>query len=138
MQDYTYIYKCQIPNTMSKSHKQVIETVETRLLKAMTNCDKGELYKLIHPDFVFTNESGEVFTGIEKLQISEPKTMRIRATEIRQRDISFFNNIAIVNSFEKRSGDFRGATFERDYRITRIWKFNGRGWSIIGASVVAS
>lgn len=123
---------------MSKTHKQVIEAVESRLLKAMTSCDKGELYKLIHPDFVFTNENGEVFNGIEKLQISEPKMLRIKTAEVQQRDISFFNNVAIVNSFEKRSGDFRGMSFERDYRVTRIWKFNGRGWCIIAASVVLS
>ncbi|MFT3794231.1 nuclear transport factor 2 family protein [Flavobacterium sp.] len=119
---------------MSKSHQQVIETVESRLLKAMTNCDKGELYKLIHPDFVFTDENGAIFSGIERLQISEPKTQRIKTTEIQQRNITFFNNVAIVNSFEKRTGDVKGKSFERQYRITRIWKFNGRGWCIIGAS----
>lgn len=119
-----------------KTHTQVIEVVESRLLKAMTACDKTELHSLIHPDFVLTNENGEVFSGIEKLQINEPKLLRIKTTQILERNISFFNNVAIVNSFEKRTGDFRGMSFEREYRITRVWKFNGRNWMIIAASVV--
>lgn len=120
---------------MIKTHTQVIEAVESRLLKAMTTCDKTELHHLIHADFVLTNENGEVFMGIDKLQLSEPKMLRIKSTSVKERTISFFNNVAIVNSFEKRSGDFRGMQFERDYRITRIWKFGGRSWCLIGASV---
>ena len=119
-----------------KTHIEVIEVVESRLLKAMTQCDKVELHVLIHPDFVLTNENGEVFLGIEKLQINEPKLLRIKTTEIKERIISFFNSVAVVNSFEKRTGDFRGMYFEREYRITRIWKFNGQNWQIIAASVV--
>jgi hypothetical protein len=120
---------------MSKTHKQVIETAEARLLKAMTTCDKAELRHLIHEDFVLANENGEVTTGIDKLHISEPKN-RIKTTQIRERKISFFNNVAIVNSFEKRTGHFGDMSFDREYRITRIWKFNGKSWCIIGASVV--
>jgi len=121
---------------MTKTHEQIIEAVESRLLEAMTACDKVELHKLIHPDFVLTNETGELFTGIEKLEINEPKTLRIKTVEILERKISFFNNVAIVNTFEKRTGDFRGMYFEREYRITRIWKFYGKSWNIIAATVV--
>jgi len=121
---------------MTKTHQQVIEMLEARLLKAMTDCNKTELQNLIHPDFVMTNENGEVFIGIEKLQINEPKILRIKTTEIQERSISFFNNVAIVNSFEKRTGTFRGLYFERPYRITRIWKFHGTSWQIIAATVV--
>lgn len=130
-----WLFLRSYPKSM-KTHTQVIEVVESRLLKAMTACDKTELYNLIHPDFVLTNENGEVFSGIEKLQINEPKLLRIKTTAILERSISFFNNVAVVNSFEKRTGDFRGMYFEREYRITRIWKFNGRNWLIIAASVV--
>lgn len=121
---------------MPKTHLQLIEHFESRLLKAMTSCHKAELYELIHPDFVFTNENGEVFLGIEKLEINEPKILHIKTTEIQERMISFFNNVAVINSFEKRTGTFRGLYFERQYRITRIWKFEPKGWKIIAATVV--
>lgn len=121
---------------MSKTHTQVIETVEARLIKAMTACNKTELCHLIDRNIVLTNENGEVFMGIDQLQINEPKMLRIHTVEIKERSISFFNNVAIVNSFEHRTGDFRGLHFERDYRITRIWKFTGKSWCLIGASVV--
>lgn len=121
---------------MSKTHKQVLETAESRLLKAMIDCDKNELMKLIHHDFVLTNENGEVFSGIEKLPIDQFKMLRVRSSQIRDRTMTFFNNVAVVNSLEKRTGDYRGMPFERDYRITRVWKFNGRNWCIVAASVV--
>jgi len=121
---------------MSKTHKQVIETVEARLFKAVTACDKSELQHLIHPDFVFTNEVGEVFMGLETLQVNEPKMLHFKTIELKERNISFYNNVAIVNSSEYRTGDFRGMSFERDYRITRIWKFNGKSWCVIGSSMV--
>lgn len=121
---------------MSKTHKQVLETAETRLLKAMIDCDSKELLKLIHRDFVLNNENGETISGIEKLQNNESCTLRYKTAQIRTRSMNFFNNVAIVNSLEKRTGDSGGMPFERDYRITRIWKFNGRSWCVVAASVV--
>lgn len=119
-----------------KTHSEIIESVESRLLEAMTACNKKVLHQLLHPDIVLTNENGEVFIGIEQLQINEPKMLRIRTIKIKERTISFFNNVAVVNSFETRSGDFIGMAFEHDYRLTRIWKFSGRNWNLIAASVV--
>lgn len=121
---------------MPKTHLQVIEVFETRLLKAMTSCDKPELKLLLHPDFVWTNEAGEVFSGVEALQFNEPKIIRFKTIDILDRSISHFNNVAVVNSFERRTGEFRGLYFDRQYRITRVWKFNGKSWNIIAGSVV--
>jgi hypothetical protein len=121
---------------MSKTHKQVIETAEARLLKAMTTCDKTELRELVHPDFVLGNENGEVFLGIDQMQINEPNLLRIKTLEIKERSISLFNNVAIVNSYEMRTGDFRGMHFEGQYRITRVWKFTGRSWCLISANLL--
>lgn len=121
---------------MPKTHQEIIEALEHRLLTAMTACHKEELYELIHADFVMTDEHGQVFMGIEKLQINEPKILRIHTADIEERSISFFNNVAIVNSFETRTGTFHGLHFKRQYRITRIWKFHGKNWRLIGATVV--
>jgi ketosteroid isomerase-like protein len=121
---------------MSKTHQEIIEAFESRLLTAMTSCNKPELQALIHRDFVFTDENGQVFQGIDKLEINEPKILHIKTTEIEERMISFFDNVAVVNSFEKRTGTFRDLYFERQYRITRIWKFHPKGWKLISATVV--
>lgn len=121
---------------MSKTHKQVLETAEARLLKAVINNDSKELLKLIHEDFVLNNEKGETISGFEKLQNDDSCKLRFKTAQIRTRSMNFFNNVAIVNSLEKRTGDLGGMPFDRDYRITRIWKFNGRSWCVVGASVV--
>jgi ketosteroid isomerase-like protein len=135
LQDFFYLYgRPQIE--MPKTHQELIEALEARLLSALIACDKAELQSLLHPNFVLTNENGEVFPGIEKLQINQPKILRILTTKIEERVISFFNNVAVVSSFETRTGTFHDMHFERQYRITRIWKFHGRNWKMIAATVV--
>lgn len=121
---------------MSKTHHQVIEGVERRLLSAMVSCDRAGLCDMLDPGLVLTNETGEVFIGFEQLQINEPKLLRIRTVEIKERKITIFNNVAIVNTYENRTGDFHGMLFEGEYAVTRIWKFNGRNWILIGANLL--
>lgn len=121
---------------MPKTHLQIVETFEERLLHAMTAGDKPTLYELIHPDCVYTNENGEIFKGLTKFQINEPEMLRIKTIDIQERSISFFNNVAVVSTFENRTGEFRSMHFEREYRVTRIWKFHTKGWHLIAASVV--
>ncbi len=60
---------------MPKTHQDVIEAFESRLLEAVMTCNKPELHILLHSNFVFTNENGEVFQGIDSLQINEPKVL---------------------------------------------------------------
>lgn len=122
--------------SMAKTHQDVIEAFESRLLDAVMTCNKSELHVLLHSNFVFTNENGEVFNGIDSLQINEPKVLRFTSSDVKERTITLFDNIAVVISFENRTGTFRGLYFERQYRITRIWKFRPKGWKLINATVV--
>ena len=121
---------------MPKTHEQIILQSEAELLKALTNNDKDLLKKLIHQDIVYTNENGETFIGLKNLQINDPKTLKIDTLDIIDREICLFNNVAIVNTLEKRKGKYLGLYFHADYRLTRTWKFYGKRWVLIATSTV--
>lgn len=116
-----------------KTHKKVLEETEQRLFKAMLDCDIPALHKILDVDFVFTSETGKMFKGINNQPIINPEVLCVKTIEIIEHDVVFFNNVAIVNSLEKRSGDYLGIAFNNIYRLARIWKFNGRNWILIGS-----
>lgn len=123
-------------NTMPKTHQDVILQAEMELLKALTNNDKELLQKVIHEDIVYTNENGETFIGRKKLQINDAKVLKINSLKIVEREINIFNNVAIVNTLERREGKYLDITFIGNYRLTRTWKFYGKRWLLIATSTV--
>lgn len=74
--------------------------------------------------------------GIGNLQINNPDVLRIRKIEVREREIAIFNDVAVTNTFENRTGEYLGIDFETEFRMTRIWKFQNHGWMLIAANVV--
>ncbi|HEU4495684.1 MAG TPA: nuclear transport factor 2 family protein [Flavobacterium sp.] len=121
---------------MAQSHEQIIEKTESELICAMLANAKEKLARIMHPDVVCTNESGELFIGFENQQINNPEVLKIDSVEIVERSTALFNNVAIVNTLEKRTGSYLGIFYSRDYRLTRIWKFSGRRWVLVGTSCV--
>ena len=89
---------------MPRTHQEIIYRSESELLNSLTTNDKKGLRLLIHKDIVYTNENGQTFFGIENLQINNPKILKIDTLDVLEREISLFNNIAIVNTLESRSG----------------------------------
>lgn len=120
---------------MNKTCINLLEDSDNYLLQAITNCDISSLRPYIHPSIVVTNENGEVFNGIANMPENNPNVFKIKTVQTEEKFISFFDNIAIINSLEIRTGEFFGLHFEGQYRYTRIWKLNGR-WKLIASTVV--
>ncbi|RYZ87588.1 MAG: nuclear transport factor 2 family protein [Proteobacteria bacterium] len=120
---------------MNKTHFEVVEDADVRLTEAMISLETCTLRHLIHPDAVYTNSNGEVFTGINKMPINNPNIYQLTELQTLERSISFFNNVAVVTAIEKRTGMFLGIEFTGLYTTTRMWKFN-RHWQMIAATCV--
>jgi len=120
---------------MNRTHQQVIEENEKKLLKAVTDAEIAVIHSLIHDDFVYIDENGQLFKGASGLSINNVELLNIKNIEIQEKTITFFDSVAIVNSVEKRDGFFRDAPFSGHYRLTRIWKFYG-GWKLIATTTV--
>lgn len=121
---------------MAKTHQEVIADIENILLTAITEQDYETLKSIIHPQVTYTNENGELFIGFNNLQINNENILSFQYIKLLERNISIFNNVAIVNSFERRKGKFRGLSFNSEYRITRTWKFCKTSWILIATSTV--
>jgi len=120
---------------MNKTCLTQLEESDNFLLKAITDCDIASLRAFVHPEIVITNENGQVFNGIANMPENNPKVFKINSTKTEEKFTSFFDNIAIINSVEMRTGEFLGLHFEGQYRLTRIWKRNGR-WKLIASTTV--
>lgn len=121
---------------MAKTHHEVIEAVDDKLLTLITKVDLTSLRTIIHENVIYTNENGEVFKGFAKLQINDANVLCFKTIDVIERSITVFNNVAIVNSFEKRTGKYLGLYFNSEYRLTRTWKFISNRWILIGTSAV--
>jgi hypothetical protein len=118
------------------THKQIVENAETRLLEALVSNNRTELAKILHPEVVFTDESGQSYAGFENIPHLNGEILDVQSCEISNRSIALFTNIAVVNCVERRCGTYRGISFECTLRITRSWKFSGRQWQLISTSLV--
>lgn len=121
---------------MARTHTKVIEITDNKLLNAITKLDMVTLRNIIHQDIIYTNENGEIFKGFEKLQINDVNVLCFKTIDVIERSITIFNNVAIVNSFEKRTGKYLGLSFNSEYRLTRTWKFTSNRWILIATSAV--
>jgi len=120
---------------MNKTHHEVVEDADVRLTDALVNGNTCALKHLLHPNAVYTNPHGEVFSGAQNLPVNNPYMYRITLMQTLERSISFFNNVAVVTAIEKREGLFMDIPFSGLYSTTRMWKFN-RHWQMIAATSV--
>lgn len=121
---------------MAKTHHEVIEEIDDKLLTLITKVDLTTLRSVVHENVIYTNENGEVFKGFAKLQINDANVLCFKTIDVIERSITVFNNVAIVNSFEKRTGKYLGLYFNSEYRLTRTWKFISNRWILIATSAV--
>ncbi|RYZ87587.1 MAG: nuclear transport factor 2 family protein [Proteobacteria bacterium] len=121
---------------MSLTHTDIILDIEARLMHSIIACDVKMLKKIMHPEFVFTDESGQTYHGVDTIPHLNPDVLQLEEIDILSRNMTFYTNIAVVNSIEIRKGFYRGMRFERKFRVMRTWKFSGRQWQLIAGSLV--
>lgn len=116
-----------------KTHLEVLKETEDLFLKALTTCDRQLLKYYMHPSFMYSSDSGEIYNGFENIPIFKPELLCVDTIEIIDRNVALYNNVAIVLTFEHRTGSYMGIAYDNKYRHTRIWKFTGKRWRIISA-----
>jgi hypothetical protein len=120
---------------MTLSHHEVVSRCEKQLIAALAGKDNETIIKLCHPNIVYTDEGGKAIIGVKSLHVLRPDMLVYDTIEVIQNDIHFFDSVAIVNSYEKRSGTYMGLPFSSEYNLTRVWKF-GKRWRIICATAM--
>lgn len=120
---------------MALSHYEVVLRCEASLIASLIAGNGETILSFCHPDIVFTNEVGKMACGVRSLLVFRPEILRFDTIEILERDIRFFDSVAVVNSREKRSGSYLGLAFSNEYHLIRVWKFT-KGWKLIAAATM--
>lgn len=121
---------------MPKTHYDVIEATENKLISALMESDNATIFSCLHDDIIYTNENGEVFKGVKNLQINNGQLLKFESIKVVERTIDIFCSVSVVNTLEKRAGYYRGFYFDATYRLTRIWKFHSNNWVLIATTTV--
>lgn len=116
-----------------KTHLEVIENTESIFLDALVKCNEEILKHYMHPHFFYGNDDGQHFKGHDNLPIFYPEILCVDQIDLIDRQINIYGNVAIVMSLEHRTGKYHGIHYDNNYRQTRVWKFNGKRWGILGA-----
>lgn len=116
-----------------KTHRKILEETESHFFAALIACDVSTLHGIMDLDFVYSDETGEIFKGLSGQPMLNTEILCVGSIEIIERHMTLFNNVGMVISLESRTGQYLGTAFDNTYRITRVWKFNGRKWILVGS-----
>lgn len=116
-----------------RDEKQLLDQLEILLQEAVVKNDFRKIEKIIHQDFTYTDELGTTYNCLSDLQ-SKREVPKLESLEILNRDVTFFDNVAVVNTHELRKGTLAGKPFEANYFASRIWKKKS-GWCLLSVTL---
>ncbi len=98
----------------------------------MKSRDLAAYEKLLHPDFIYTSQEGEVVTRTEEIaHFSSPDTV-IKTVEASDKKVRIVGNSAAVETGIYRvTGTYKGKPFEEKGRYTTTWIWREQRWQMI-------
>lgn len=118
--------------------RDLICAAETRLYAAMLASDVAELDALIADDLLFAGPTGDLATKEMDLELHRTGGTQFRELVPKELDIRVWSeDFALASAKVFLSGTVLGDDFAGDYRYTRVWRKDEKGWQIAGGSVCA-
>ena len=117
-----------------RSHEEIIMDLEDRAAKAFLTKDYDEIRRLAHPDIIYKNEAGRIFTSLESMDLMHPEKFHIESLLVTDKMVRIFNNVAITNITNTISGKYMGIDFKGDFIYTRTWIFMNGKWLVIAGT----
>lgn len=115
--------------------KQQLEQFEKKLQKAVVENDLETLQQLIHANFTYTDEFGTMYNCLADLQEHSSHVLVLKSISVTNREINYFENVAVINYNEHRIGLLNGESYEANYFVSRVWKKNSK-WRLLGVTLV--
>lgn len=115
--------------------QQELELLEKKLKEAIVQNDLKTLQKITHPDFIYTDEFGTKYKFLADLQLHGPHAVVLESISVIKREVNFFDNVAVINCHELRTGTLHGEPFQATYFVSRVWKMNKR-WCLLSVILV--
>lgn len=120
---------------MMLDDKRKLTQLENKLHEALVKNNLMSLEKYVHKNFVYTDEFGSTFTSFSEVQQKRDGILHLESIKVLEQHISYFENVAVVNQHEIRSGRLEGAPFETNYFVSRVWKKNSK-WHLLSVTLV--
>lgn len=114
--------------------KQLLDQLEKNLQEAVVKNDLKNLQKIIHQDFTYTDELGTMYDCLADFQARNDVVPKLESLEVLNRDVKFFENVAVVTCNEYRKGTLDGKPFEANYFVSRVWKKNSK-WRLLSVTL---
>ena len=112
-----------------------LELLEKKLKEAIVQNDLKTLQKITHPDFIYTDEFGTKYKCLAELQAKSSHVIFLESISVTKREVSYFDNVAIINCHEIRTGTLHGEPFHATYFVSRVWKKN-KNWCLLSVTLV--
>lgn len=119
---------------MNDAEKQ-LDQLEKKLQEAVVKNDLKTIQKHLHPNFTYTDEFGTMYKCLADLQEHSSHILVLKSISITNREVNYFENVAVINYNEHRIGLLNGASYEANYFVSRIWKKNSK-WRLLGVTLV--
>lgn len=119
---------------MMLDDKQQLDQLERTLHEALLKNDLKKLQKLIHLDFTYTDESGTTYQCLADLQAKNPSVPKLESIHVLEREVNYFQNVAVVTSIELRTNTLNEQTFKAKCVVSRIWKKQS-SWCLLSVTV---
>lgn len=123
---------------MNPEIEEQIRASEERLYSALRASNVAELEALIADDLLFAGPTGMLAT--KELDLELHRTGGTQFYEFTPEELVirvWSEEFALASARIFLRGTFLGQAFAGDYRYTRIWRKNPRGWQIVAGSVTA-
>lgn len=115
--------------------KKQLDLLEKKLQKAVIANDLKTLQEMIHTNFTYTDEFGTMYKCLADLQTHSNHVVVLESISITNREVNYFENVAVINYNELRIGTLHGEPYEANYFVSRVWKKNSK-WRLLGVTLV--
>jgi hypothetical protein len=112
-----------------------LDQLEKQLQNAVIQNDLATLQKIIHPNFTYTDEFGTMYKCLADLQAHSSHVIIVKSISVRNREVNYFENVAVINYNELRKGTLSGEPYEANYFVSRVWKKNSK-WRLLSVMLV--
>ena len=101
-----------------KTHKEIIQECERRLITSIVPKDLNSFHKLVHPEAVYTDEAGRIFTSANRADRMVSNLIEFEIMDVLEEHIASFNNVLIVSVLNHIEGKYLGMHFKSLYVYT--------------------
>ena len=115
--------------------QQELELLEKKLKEAIVQNDLKTLQKIMHPDFIYTDEFGTKYKCLADLQANSSRVVSLESITVTKREVDYFDNVAVINCHEFRTGTLHGEPFLATYFVSRVWK-KKKNWCLLSVTLV--